>query len=91
TETGAEVVGGLMHILFILFFAIVSWTLLASIIEHRLALELGSGNRPSARERTLLTLFRNVLAIVICTITIMIMLSQIGLNIAPLLAGAGAL
>jgi len=44
-----------------------------------------------ARERTLLTLFRNVLAIVICTITIMIILSQIGLNIAPLLAGAGAL
>jgi len=39
----------------------------------------------------LLTLFRNVLAIVICTITVMIMLSQIGLNIAPLLAGAGAL
>lgn len=91
TETGSQVVGGLMHILFILFFAIVSWTLLASIIEHRLALELSNGNRPSARERTLLTLFRNVLAIVICTITIMIMLSQVGLNIAPLLAGAGAL
>src|SRR5471032_2544025 len=91
TETGSHVVGGLTHILFILFFAIVSWTLLASIIEHRLALELSNGSRPSARERTLLTLFRNVLAIVICTITIMIMLSQVGLNIAPLLAGAGAL
>lgn len=47
--------------------------------------------RPSARERTLLTLFRNVLAIVISTITVMIVLSQVGLNIAPLLAGAGAL
>lgn len=91
TQAGQEVVGGVTHILFILFFAIVSWTLLASIIEHRLALELSNGTRPSARERTLLTLFRNVLAIVICTITIMIMLSQIGLNIAPLLAGAGAL
>jgi len=91
TESGQQVVGGVTHILFILFFAIVSWTLLASMIEHRLALELSNGTRPSARERTLLTLFRNVLAIVICTITIMIMLSQIGLNIAPLLAGAGAL
>ncbi len=39
----------------------------------------------------LLTLFRNVLAIVISTITVMIVLSQVGLNIAPLLAGAGAL
>jgi small-conductance mechanosensitive channel len=46
---------------------------------------------PSARTRTLLTLFRNALAVVISTITIMILLSEIGVNIAPLLAGAGAL
>lgn len=91
TETGEKVISGLGHMLFILCFAIVAWTLLASVIEHRLAQELSNGARPSARERTLLTLFRNVLAIVICTITIMIMLSQVGLNIAPLLAGAGAL
>lgn len=91
TESGEKVISGLGHILFILCFAIVGWTLLASIIEHRLGQELTNGARPSARERTLLTLFRNVLAIVICTITVMIMLSQIGLNIAPLLAGAGAL
>ncbi len=91
TESGSKVVSSVAHILFILFLSVVSWTLLASIIEHRLELEMSNGNRPSARERTLLTLFRNVLAIVICTITIMIILSQIGLNIAPLLAGAGAL
>lgn len=46
---------------------------------------------PSARARTLLTLFRNALAVIISTITIMIVLSEIGVNIAPLLAGAGAL
>lgn len=46
---------------------------------------------PSARTRTLLTLFRNALAVIISTITIMIVLSEIGVNIAPLLAGAGAL
>ncbi|WP_411705761.1 mechanosensitive channel protein [Edaphovirga cremea] len=91
TESGERVVGGLVHILLILFIATFSWTILASIIEHRLVLEMSNGMRPSARERTLLTLFRNVLAIVISTITIMIVLSQIGLNIAPLLAGAGAL
>lgn len=44
-----------------------------------------------ARTRTLLTLFRNALAVIISTITIMIVLSEIGVNIAPLLAGAGAL
>lgn len=91
TDAGIKVIDGIGHILFILVIAIVSWTLLASIIEHRLVQEFSSGERPSARERTLLTLFRNVLAIVICTITIMIILSQVGLNIAPLLAGAGAL
>ena len=88
---GRNTLGGLVHILLILLIAVFSWTLMASIIEHRLALELSNGVRPSARERTLLTLFRNVLAIVISTITVMIVLSQVGLNIAPLLAGAGAL
>lgn len=91
SENGERAIGGLVHILLILLIAVFSWTLLASIIEHRLALELSNGIRPSARERTLLTLFRNVLAIVISTITIMIVLSQVGINIAPLLAGAGAL
>lgn len=91
SENGKKIIGGLVHILLIMVVAVFSWTLMASIIEHRLALELSNGIRPSARERTLLTLFRNVLAIVISTITIMIVLSQVGINIAPLLAGAGAL
>ncbi|CAI1524098.1 mechanosensitive channel protein [Serratia quinivorans] len=91
SENGEKIIGGLVHILLIVVIAVFSWTLMASIIEHRLALELSNGIRPSARERTLLTLFRNVLAIVISTITIMIVLSQVGINIAPLLAGAGAL
>ncbi|SPZ53490.1 Small-conductance mechanosensitive channel [Serratia quinivorans] len=91
SEKGEKIIGGLVHILLIMVIAVFSWTLMASIIEHRLALELSNGIRPSARERTLLTLFRNVLAIVISTITIMIVLSQVGINIAPLLAGAGAL
>ncbi|WP_082203846.1 mechanosensitive channel protein [Winslowiella iniecta] len=90
-DTGGKIIGGLLHILFILLVATFSWTIMASIIEHRLVLEMSNGARPSARERTLLTLFRNVLAIVISTITIMIVLSQVGINIAPLLAGAGAL
>lgn len=91
SENGEKIIGGLVHILLIVVIAVFSWTLMASIIEHRLTLELSNGIRPSARERTLLTLFRNVLAIVISTITIMIVLSQVGINIAPLLAGAGAL
>lgn len=67
------------------------WTILASLIENRLASDIHGRPLPSARTRTLLTLFRNALAVIISTITIMIVLSEIGVNIAPLLAGAGAL
>ena len=59
------------------------WTLLASLIENRLASDIHGRPLPSARARTLLTLFRNALAVVISTITIMILLSEVGVNIAP--------
>jgi small conductance mechanosensitive channel len=42
-----------------------------------------------ARVRTLLPLIRKALMIVLCVMVIMIVLSEIGLNIGPLLAGAG--
>ncbi|HEY3984274.1 mechanosensitive channel protein [Cedecea sp.] len=88
---GEKTVDILIRIVLILFFSAVGWTLLASLIENRLASDIHGRPMPSARARTLLTLFRNALAVVISTITIMILLSEIGVNIAPLLAGAGAL
>src|SRR5690606_36296252 len=72
----------------ILLFAALVWTVVASIIEHRLAVDDGQG-APSARERTLLSLFRNATLIVIVTMTILIVLSQIGIDIGPLIAGGG--
>ncbi|MGL4429780.1 MAG: mechanosensitive channel protein [Silvania sp.] len=88
---GEKTVDILIRIALILFFSAIGWTLLASLIENRLASDIHGRPLPSARARTLLTLFRNALAVVISTITIMIVLSEIGVNIAPLLAGAGAL
>lgn len=88
---GEKTVDVLIRIALILFFSAVGWTVLASLIENRLASDIHGRPLPSARTRTLLTLFRNALAVVISTITIMILLSEIGVNIAPLLAGAGAL
>ncbi len=73
------------------FLLAVGWTVLASLIENRLASDIHGRPLPSARTRTLLTLFRNALAVIISTITIMIVLSEIGVDTAPLLAGAGAL
>lgn len=88
---GEKLVDMLIRIVVILFFSAVGWTLLASMIESRLASDSHGRPMPSARARTLLTLCRNALAVIISTITIMILLSEIGVNIAPLLAGAGAL
>ena len=88
---GEKTVDILIRVSLILFFSAVGWTLLASLIESRLASDIHGRPLPSARTRTLLTLFRNALAVVISTITVMIVLSEIGVNIAPLLAGAGAL
>lgn len=88
---GEKAVDILLRIALILFFSAVGWTLLATIIENRLTSDIHGRPLPSARTRTLLTLFRNALAVMISTITVMIVLSEIGVNIAPLLAGAGAL
>ena len=88
---GEKTVDILIRIALILFFSAVGWTLLASLIENRLVSDVHGRPLPSARARTLLTLCRNALAVIISTITIMIVLSEIGVNIAPLLAGAGAL
>lgn len=67
---------------------IVLWALVASWIDNRLALDL-PGRNVSARTRTLLSLFRNAFTIAIVIIGTMTVLSEIGINIAPLLAGAG--
>lgn len=67
---------------------IVLWAVVASWIDNRLTLDL-PGRNVSARTRTLLSLFRNAFTIAIIVVGIMTVLSEIGINIAPLLAGAG--
>ena len=73
-DAGQKTVDVLIRIALILFFSAVGWTLLASLIENRLASDIHGRPLPSARARTLLTLFRNALAVVISTITVMILL-----------------
>jgi len=90
SERGAHLVGNLISVAVILIVAIGVWLGLASLIEHKLNPETGHGE-PTARAKTLLSLFRNALAIAVVTITGMIVLSEIGINIGPLIAGAGVL
>lgn len=90
SETGIRTVAGMSSVGTILFVSVLIWVVTASWIEHRLSPETGKGE-PGARERTLLTIFRNAFAVVLITMTAMIALSEIGLDIGPLIAGAGVL
>lgn len=89
SERGLAILNTIIRVGVILIVSALSWTFLASLIEHRLAT---SGERmPTEREKTLLLLFRNALAIIIITMTILIVLSQVGIDIGPLIAGAGVI
>ncbi|MBB3330801.1 small conductance mechanosensitive channel [Halomonas campaniensis] len=90
SEAGRGLVGKVVSVAMILVIAIGAWLGLASLIEHKLNPETGKGE-PDARAKTLLTLFRNALAIALITMTAMIVLAEIGINIGPLIAGAGVL
>jgi hypothetical protein len=84
SESGSRSLGTIIHVGIILLIAALMWTVIASIIEHRLSQSDGRGQgAPSARERTLLALFRNAALIVIVTMTIlMVLLSQIGIDVS---------
>ncbi|MCY1216101.1 Moderate conductance mechanosensitive channel YbiO [compost metagenome] len=88
SDAGAAAIKMVVNIGIVLLIAALAWTVTASIIEHRLSQSEGRG-MPSARERTLLALFRNAALIVIVTMTVMVLLSQIGIDVGPLIAGAG--
>ncbi len=90
SEAGARVLGIVTSVAFIIIMAMLVWIGLASWIEQRLNPQ-GDTSAPSAREATLLTIFRNAVAITIIVMTLMIVLAEIGINIGPLIAGAGVL
>ncbi|MBM3628854.1 MAG: mechanosensitive ion channel family protein, partial [Alphaproteobacteria bacterium] len=73
------------------------WHLLKVVIDGRIA-AAASGpqldedeQRKRARVRTLLPILRNILAIVLAAMTAMMALSQLGVEIGPLIAGAGVI
>lgn len=65
------------------------WLTFTSFIEYRLHLD--QGKRSRARAQTLLSLFRSALTVILFSIAGMMVLSEIGINIGPLIAGAGVL
>ena len=89
SDAGAGMIGRLLSVALIVVLALLVWLVIASWIEFRLNPEAGA--TPNPRARTLLTIFRNAVAIALVVVTSMVVLAEIGINIAPLLAGAGVL
>jgi small-conductance mechanosensitive channel len=91
TDTGRRIIGSIVSSAFVIAIAVIFWEMVSSAIERYLARSADGEVKLSARAKTLLPLLRKVLLIVVSTIVVLIILSEIGVNIGPLLAGAGVL
>jgi small conductance mechanosensitive channel len=85
---GQRVVSSAVSIVIIIALALVTWELASSLIERRLTVT-SSGRSLSTRALTLLPLARTALRVALVIMVTMVVLSELGVNIAPLLAGAG--
>ncbi|MBF0373942.1 MAG: mechanosensitive ion channel [Alphaproteobacteria bacterium] len=91
SDLGRRIIGSLASIAMIVLVALLAWEAVSSSIERYLAQVDGDGNpiERSARARTLLPLLRNALMVLLVGVVGLMVLSELGVNIAPLLAGAG--
>lgn len=91
SDASRRVMASGISISVVLLAALVVWELVSGSIERYLAATDHDGKSiaRSARARTLLPLIRNALFIVLVVMVSLIVLAELGVNIAPLLAGAG--
>ncbi|TVQ72608.1 MAG: mechanosensitive ion channel protein MscS [Chromatiaceae bacterium] len=90
SDSGTLIIGKIVAVALIIAFALLLWLVIASWIEFKLNPAAGNGE-PNPRTRTLLTIFRNAIAIALIVMTVMVVLAEVGINIGPLIAGAGVL
>ncbi len=87
---GRALLSKIFSIILIVASALVVWELVSAAIERYLHTEEdGNEVARSQRIRTLLPLLRNFVFVVLAVIVTLTVLSEVGVNIAPLLAGAG--
>jgi moderate conductance mechanosensitive channel len=91
SDTGRDVLSRLADIAIVVVLSLAVWEVASGLITAHLNRRDPSGLAVirSARVRTLLPLIRNALMILISVMAALIILSEIGVDIAPLLAGAG--
>ncbi|WP_353646171.1 mechanosensitive ion channel family protein [Mesorhizobium sp. WSM2239] len=94
SETAGFLITGLLNGIIILLIADLLWQLSKALIEYRMNLAPADGSSAdelarSGRLRTLLPIFRNALAVFIAAVTALTILAGLGVQILPLIAGAG--
>ena len=89
---GGRLLNACGTILATLVLAVATWEGVNALISHHLATLARSAQLArTARLRTLLPMIRTSLLVTVCMVAGLVMLSEIGVNIAPLLAGAGVI
>jgi small-conductance mechanosensitive channel len=87
SQLGLRLVSDFFGVVLIVLGAFLVWLALTSWVDYRLNPDFGDA--PTAREQTLFTLLKNAATVLIIALALMFSLSEIGLNIGPLLASAG--
>ncbi|MGE0714588.1 MAG: mechanosensitive ion channel family protein [Alphaproteobacteria bacterium] len=87
---GQRLAGGVVSVVAVGLLTLFVWELVDRVIERTLLRLARNGSRAgtAVRLRTFLPLLRNVAMVVLATIFVLVALSELGVNIAPLLAGA---
>ncbi|MGP9822178.1 mechanosensitive ion channel domain-containing protein [Salinarimonas sp. NSM] len=87
TGVGLAVTTSLISAFLLVLVGIALYILVSSWVEYRLNPDYGTP--PTARERTLLALFRNAFTVTLVVVIAIMVLAELGVNVGPLLAGAG--
>lgn len=90
-EPGRHIVLSLLRIGGIVIGGLVAWELGGMALERLLTRVTAKGRMPAARVQTMLPVARYILGMVLVVVGAMMLLSEIGIEIGPLLAGAGVI
>ena len=90
SELGRTLTGSFTTVLFLILGAVVVWEVVSVVIEHLVNRAQNASVR-SARLETLLPLARKATFVVLVSVVSLTVLAELGINIGPLLAGAGVL
>ncbi len=90
-EPGRQILFSVLRILGIVAGGLVLWELGGLALERLLERVTAKGRMPAARVQTMLPVARYIFGLVLGVIATLMLLSEIGIEIGPLLAGAGVI